>query len=130
MPSEIAPNARTLADHTVARGLVAEGRTDESPQRHIAERVGDSPQDVADAEEHELERFGSAVGTENSSVVRTTTGSAENRMKGRILPQRVWVRSMIVPTTGSVTASIALAPARIAETMKIPCTLMCANCTR
>ncbi len=41
--------------HTVSSRLVAEGRTDESPQRHVAERVCDAPEHVTDAEERQLE---------------------------------------------------------------------------
>ena len=51
------PEGPHHADDAGARGRIDEGRADEPPERHVADRVGEAPQHVEDAEVDELARL-------------------------------------------------------------------------
>jgi hypothetical protein len=69
-------------------------------------------------------------GTEKSRPVRMATGAAENRMNGRNFPHRECVMSMMLPMTGSLTASRIFATPTIVAATPIASAVKCAYCER
>ena len=129
IPSEMPPYARTC-EITPVRSVVSGKAEPIRPQYGTSQAVYEMPHRKNTTPKNVSLPASGRSGTANSRVVSSATGNAENRMNGRILPQRVRVLSMTLPMMGSLTASKILVAVRMPVTTAIPATVMCAYCSR